>query len=511
VLEGTRECRLGGNSLAGDADTTLRQIASGDKEADRLRTPSRLHIDAGFIGLRFKRSPENLMKIQDLDSGGVKSKDTTQDLDSGGVTSKNTTQDESPIALRTRSKEQLQHPTEDMKQEVHIDKLQIENGLKELLNQLIIQSKKQQDEIKELNLTLAAVLEIQKNHQEKFDNIPIQSSISDQSDNQFMSRGQRNGNAHDDASNKHFDTTSLASRPKQQDTSDCSDKISDIESGIYMRAACEDTTKSINKMLQRGTSDDITLAKAFMVNPNKNDHKDESNDLDNSKDYGSASSSDVTQESAASDESLRTLNMSESISESSSIEDSRESDQPSPRKRGGYIVPKEPKKIRDGAQARLLEALKQVPVADHRAASFQVDLRTYTTLYVGNLDYNSNAYPLQNALRKTLREDFKNKIRLDRIDLPENHGKSKGYGFVTLSWHKAAKVKPSDICKMYSGMIDASARYVYFQMLRKGNSRVEKEIIAIKEEQKREQAKTVQSAPQPSPPVRMSGYRLVYM
>ena len=124
VLEGTRECRLGGNSLAREAETTLRPIANGDKETNRLRTPSRLHSGAGFIGLRFKRSPENQIRIQDLDSGGVKSKDTTQELDSGGVISKNTTQDDSPIALRTRSKEQLQHPTEDMKQEVLIDKLQ---------------------------------------------------------------------------------------------------------------------------------------------------------------------------------------------------------------------------------------------------------------------------------------------------------------------------------------------------------------------------------------------------
>ena len=199
--------------LANDAETTLRPIASSDKEANRLRTPSRLHNDAGFIGLRFKRSPENQIRIQDLDSGGVKSKDTTQELDSGGVISKNSTHDDSPIALRTRSKEQLQHPTEDMKQEVLIDNLQIEVALSELLKQLIIQSKKQQDEIKELNLNFAAVLEIQKSYQEKFDNIPIQSSISNQSDNQFMSRGQRNVNANDDASNRHFNTNS---QPKQQ-------------------------------------------------------------------------------------------------------------------------------------------------------------------------------------------------------------------------------------------------------------------------------------------------------
>ncbi len=182
----------------------------------------------------------------------------------------------------------------------------------------------------------------------------------------------------------------------------------------------------------------------------------------------------------------------------------QESDQPSPRKRGGYIVPKEPKKIRDEAQARLLEALKQVPLADHKAAYNKVDLRTYATLYVGNLDYNSIAEPLHNVLQKTLQTDFDKKIWLEKTDLPESHGKSKGYGFVTLSWAKAAKVKPLDICKVYSGVIAASSRYIYIQQLRKDNPRA-----STKE---REQAKTVQSVPQPSPPpVRMSGFRLAYI
>ena len=40
-----------------------------------------------------------------------------------------------------------------------------------------------------------------------------------------MSRGQRNVNANDDASNGHFDTNRFASQPKQQGASDYSDKI----------------------------------------------------------------------------------------------------------------------------------------------------------------------------------------------------------------------------------------------------------------------------------------------
>ena len=487
MFEDTRECRLGRNSLAKDADTTLKLIAKDDKETCQLRTPSRIHSDVGFTGLRFKRSSDNQKLIQDLDSGGVKSKDTARDMESGGAKSKNTTQDDSPIALRTRSRDQLQHPTVDMKQEVLMQNRQIEDGLKELHNQLIIQSKKQQDEIKELKLALAAVLEMQKNYQEKFDNIPIQSSISDQSDNQFMSRGQRNVNANDDASNGHFDTNSLASQPKQQGASDYSGKDSDFGSGVYTKVACkpEDTIKGINKMLSTGSSDDITYAKAFKANPKKNKSEDTTKSLDHSESC-----------------------------ESSSIEDSRESYRPSPTKKGGYIVPKEPKKIRDEAQARLDDALDQVPDAVHFDRKGQ---RTTKTLYVGNLNYDSNAEPLHKALRKALLTDFRNRIRLDKADVPENNGKSRGYGFVTLSWAKAADVKPSDICKIYSGMIDANSRYIYLQQLRKDDPRalkasinkMLKENIALKNQLRREQAKKVQPAQQPSPPpVRESSFML---
>jgi hypothetical protein len=88
---------------------------------------------------------------------------------------------------------------------------------------------------------------------------------------------------------------------------------------------------------------------------------------------------------------------------------------------------------------------------------------------VGNLDYNSNAEPLHNALLKALKTNFRKRIRLDMTDLPESNGESRGYGFVTLSRAEAANVNPSDICKVYSGMIDANSRYICLQELRKEN------------------------------------------
>jgi hypothetical protein len=145
---------------------------------------------------------------------------------------------------------------------------------------------------------------------------------------------------------------------------------------------------------------------------------------------------------------------------------SQESHRRSHKKKGCFVVPKEPKKVRDEARERLDNALNQVSDAVHFD---QKGKRTTKTLYVGNLDYNSNAEPLHKALLQALKTDFRKRIRLEKTDLPENDGKSRGYGFVTLSWAEAADVNPSDICTIYSGMIDASSRFIYLQQLRKEN------------------------------------------
>ena len=101
----------------------------------------------------------------------------------------------------------MQDPTEDMNQEVLIETLQ-KDELKESLNQLIIQSKKQQN--------MAAVLEIQKDYQKKFDNIPI--SISDQSTpvgTPLHVTWQKKGECDHDTSNIHFNTASQTSKAHQ--------------------------------------------------------------------------------------------------------------------------------------------------------------------------------------------------------------------------------------------------------------------------------------------------------
>ena len=254
-----------------------------------------------------------------------------------------------------------------------------------------------------------------------------------------------------------------------------------------MKSDCIDTGRDIRKMLPTGPLDDsaVGYAKAFMATPKKKNSKDTSDItsdasyIDNSEISGSTTSaSDAGQETEASDESL---NRSANISGLSSIEDSvddlkpsssicqkqtrrmqtksQESHRRSQKKKGSYICPTESEKVRNEAQERFVDALNQVPDEVHFNLEGQ---RTTTTLYVGNLDYNSDSKPLHKALQKY----FRYRIKVEETLVPENNGKSRGFAFVTLSWAKAANVNPSDICKAYSGMIDVNSRYIYLRELR---------------------------------------------
>jgi hypothetical protein len=82
-------------------------------------------------------------------------------LDTEGIHSKDTLKMDEPIALRTRRKFKLQYPSEAMKDKDILGGLQIEAEDKELFQQLIAQSKRQQGEIIETKLVLKKVLELQ--------------------------------------------------------------------------------------------------------------------------------------------------------------------------------------------------------------------------------------------------------------------------------------------------------------------------------------------------------------
>ena len=116
-----------GNLLARKAAKSLRPCDVGETQVE---TTSAVCMDAKFLR-GFKRTSATLKSNQNLDSGGAESKDIIKE--------------DVSVALRTRSRDQLQHPTEAMKCEDLLGRLQIEIQLKELLKQLIIQNKNQQD------------------------------------------------------------------------------------------------------------------------------------------------------------------------------------------------------------------------------------------------------------------------------------------------------------------------------------------------------------------------------
>jgi hypothetical protein len=75
-----------------------------------------------------------------------------------------------------------------------------------------------------------------------------------------------------------------------------------------------------------------------------------------------------------------------------------------PSRKGRYIVLTESKKDQDEAKEIFVDALDQVPSSVHLNLEGQ---QTTKTLYVGNLDYNSDSKPLFKALLKYFRPVIK--------------------------------------------------------------------------------------------------------
>jgi hypothetical protein len=130
---------------------------------------------------------------------------------------------------------------------------------------------------------------------------------------------------------------------------------------------------------------------------------------------------------------------------------------PSSYKKGRYIVPIAPKKVREEAQEALTAAFDQVPDTIHFD---QRGKRTTATLYVGNLEFKASTKDLKDALDAEFDE-----IRVEDAVIPRKDGRSRGYAFVSLSWAQASKVDPSDICTFHSGMLYVKSRQIYLREL----------------------------------------------
>jgi hypothetical protein len=133
--------------------------------------------------------------------------------------------------------------------------------------------------------------------------------------------------------------------------------------------------------------------------------------------------------------------------------------QPTKSREDGFEPPKETEEVRTKADRMMNEALNQVPDAVHFNPKSK---RSMVTLYAGNLDFKADGVDILESLRKS----FRHRIQVNEIAVPNYHGRSMGYAFVTLSWVREAEdLDPADICKFYSGVIQVKSRCLYFEEL----------------------------------------------
>ena len=126
-------------------------------------------------------------------------------------------------------------------------------------------------------------------------------------------------------------------------------------------------------------------------------------------------------------------------------------------RRKQFTCPKEPKKDRDEAYERTCNALDQVPDIVHFK---KAGLRKTATLYVGNLAFKASEEDLSNALSQIFI-----KIQVEKVTIPQENGRPRGFAFVDLSWAADAPVKMIDICIAQSAMIFVNSRPIYLREL----------------------------------------------
>jgi hypothetical protein len=83
---------------------------------------------------------------------------------------------------------------------------------------------------------------------------------------------------------------------------------------------------------------------------------------------------------------------------------------------------------------------------------------------VGSLEFTTSTQELKDELDWEFQ-----RIHVENFVIPKNDSRSHCYAFVTLSWAKASKVDPSDICWICSGMLYVKSRPIYLPELDRKN------------------------------------------
>ena len=409
-----------------------------------------------------------------------------QRLGSGGVESNDIIKEDVPIAMRTRGRTKLQHPSK-AKKAKKISGKSMGMEKKSLLSQLIQQNKQQQDRLTEMNVMLRKVLELQlsmaREIQEDIEavvqcsekNLPLPGPIMVKTPRECETKrlvtvsgdrecGQRSNPAikmPSTTSSSVIDVTNYADH-------ECGQRgifgktvnavpltfvsNASIKSGNDKNTCNRVMRKNIKTMLPTSAASDdsdassccgarVLMAKAT---PRKTSMYS-SDSLDDSSINGSPRHLDVSGVSDIHDTSPDPIRYDASPIPVTSTQDRRKQ----------FNCPKEPKKDRNTAYERTCNALDQVPDIVHFK---KTGLRKTATLYVGNLAFEASEADLSNALSPIFV-----KIQVENVTIPQRNGRSRGFGFINLSWAAEAPVTMFDICVAQSAMIFVHSRPIYLR------------------------------------------------
>jgi hypothetical protein len=342
--------------------------------------------------------------------------------------------------------------------------METKENMKSILLQLRQQNQQQQDRLTEMNVMLKNVLELQLSILHELRN-DVEAELQSRQLEKLPLSGPELVNSRTATNEIGADTTEVSGRPFEQKVTHGNN--ASIKLGILGSTCSEDMRTDIKTMqpASDGSTAKCYFARALKANATKNieilptsamddSMYDESNSSCNIARVCMAAPSSPTNDVFASPDPSRSEASSRLVS-------SDEKQRLTRNNRERYTVPKESKKVRAEADARITAAMNQVPLTTHSDPNGK---KCEATLYLGNLEYAAT----EEQLRDSLEQYFK-RIKVQEIVIPTTNGRSRGYAFVTLAWAQACNLKPSDLCDYYSGMIDVNSRPIYLRELRKQN------------------------------------------